>query len=95
MLGLCSGGPDYHGHEMLSILPLIWSTEVTSTGLQEELTQFLLQPTCGHLNLETILSLVFIHKSLDLNSPTVAIVRNTFVFFFMAKSCGTFVSPEP
>lgn len=54
VLGLCSGGPDYRGYEMLSILPLIWSMEVSSIGLQEELMQLLLQPACGRLNLETI-----------------------------------------
>lgn len=65
VLGLCSGGPDCHGHEMLSVLPLVWSMEVTSAGLQEELIQLLLQPTCGHLNLETISYLVLTHKTLD------------------------------
>lgn len=35
-----------------------WSMEVTSTGLQEELIQLLLQSACGHLNLETLWSLV-------------------------------------
>lgn len=95
VLGLCFGGPDYHGHEMLSVLPLIWSMEVTSTGLHEELIQLLLQLACGHLNLETIWSLVFIHKSLDLDSIAVALVRNISGFFFMAKCRGTSVSPEP